>query len=183
MGKLTMFFGFVWLITCLGGGMMMGFVPIASTELTADITDADTTIPVEDTTGFPEPGIIVIDSERIAYSSTSAASFTGNLARPMERGTGGTDAEAHTEGTTVRMVESAMMNNSIDYNLAVISDAAGAQAFLSIPIAVFDILFSFARSPFGFLGTDLQIITAIWAICFLGMIVSFFISIAGGRRV
>jgi hypothetical protein len=188
MAKLIMFFGFVWVAVCIAGGVLQGSMPFASTRLTADITNAGTTITVASTNGFPEPGIIIITSpnqeeERIAYSSTTATTFIGTLARPLVRGSGGTTAIAHSEGDTVRMIESQLVNNSIDYNIAIIADSAGAQAFLSVPTAVFSILLSFATSPFGFLGTDLQILTVLWGICFLGMIIAFFISIAGGRRV
>ena len=125
MSKLIMFFGFMWLITCIAGGVMVGYVPVASTHLTADISDSATTITVESTTGFPEPGIIVINEERIAYSSTTATTFAGNLARPLQRGASDTGAVAHSDGTTVRMVESTIINNSVDYDLAILADAAG----------------------------------------------------------
>lgn len=178
-----MFFGFVWVVTCIAGGIMMGNVPFASSALSADLTAVATTVYVESTEGFPEPGIIVIGGERISYSSISATSFQGNVARPLTRGISGTTAVAHTEGEVVRLVESSLINSSIDYDIATISDSAGIQAFLSVPLALFDIILSFGIAPFSFLGTDLQILTILWGILFLGMVVSFFISMAGGRRV
>ena len=179
-----MFFGFVWLVTCMAGGMLRGDIPFASTSLDGDLSDTDTTITVDSTAGFPSPsGIIVIGSERIAYSSTTDTTFRGNLARPTQRGANGTDAVAHSDEATVRMVESAIMNSSIDYDLAILADAAGAQAFLSVPTAIFDAIIAFGVSPFAFLGTDLQILTAIWGVFFLGFVVSLFLSMAGGRRV
>ncbi len=183
MGKLTMFFGWVWVITSIAGGMLLGSMPFASSSLTADLTAAGATVTVASTSGFPEPGIIVIGGERIAYSELSATTITGTLARPLVRGTGGTEAVAHTTGASVRMIEGSLINSSMDYDLAIIADSAGAQAFLSVPTAIFSIILSFGVAPFAFLGTDLQIITIIWGICFLGLVVSFFISIAGGRRV
>jgi hypothetical protein len=178
-----MFFGFLWVVTCIAGGVMRGDMPFATTRLTADINDSVTTIPVASTTGFSEPGILVIGDERISYSATNAADFHGNIARPLNRGSGGTTAIAHSEGEVVRMVESALINSSIDYDIATISDSAGIQAFLSVPLAIFDIILSFGIAPFAFLGTDLQILTILWGVCFVGMVVSFFISMAGGRRV
>ena len=183
MGKLTMFFGFVFVITCLAGGFLMGDMPFASTKLTAAIDDDDTTITVASTTGFRETGILIIGAERIAYSEISDTQYTGTLAKPLVRGTGETMAVAHAVGEDVRMIESALINSSIDYDLAILADSAGAQAFISVPTALFDILMSFGTSPFAFLGTDLQFITVLWGVMFLGMIVSFFIQVAGGRRV
>ncbi len=162
---------------------MLGSMPFASTRLTANISDISSTIPVTSTNGFPRPGIIVIGDERIAYSGTSNSTFDGNPAQPLTRGSGGTIAVAHSSGATVRMIESSLINSSIDYNLAIIADVAGLQAFLTAPLAIFDIIKSFAVAPFAFLGTDLQILTILWGICFVGMLVSFFISMAGGRRV
>lgn len=167
----------------MAGGLLMGSVPFATAELTSDIASGDPTIPVDGTNGFPEPGIIVIDNERIAYSAKTGTTLVGSIARPLQRGANGTSPSAHTEGTTVRMVESMLMNNAVDYDLAILADTAGLQAFLTVPTAVFDVLLSFGRAPLGFLGTDLQILTVIWAVFFLGMVVSFFIMMAGGRRV
>ncbi len=183
-GKLTMFFAWVWLITCLTGGFMLGSMPFATNYLTSSLTDSDTTVTVNSTNGFPVPGVLIVgNTERIAYSNKTATTFIGTFARPMVRGSGGTTAVAHTSGESIRMVESMLINNAVDYDLAIIADSAGAQAFLSVPTAIFDIILSFGVSPFKFLGTDLAILTPIWAVCFLGMLVSFFIAMAGGRRV
>lgn len=183
MGKLIMFFGWIWFITCLAGSIMTETVPMAATKLTANITASSVIIAVKSTNGFPEPGILVIGTERIAYSHKTSTLFLGNWAQPLVRGTDGTDAAAHSKNDSVRSPESALMNNSIDYDLAVLADAAGAQAFLSVPTAVFSLIASFATSPFGFLGSGFAWLTAIWAVCVVGMLVAFFISISGGRRV
>ena len=183
MGKLTIFFAFCWVIICIAGGMLQGTQPFVSTLLDEDLTAADTVISVDSTEGFEVPGFIVIDDERIAYSSVTATTFRGTLAQPLLRGAGGTEAETHNDNSGVRTVESSLINSSIDYNLAVLADSAGAQAFFSVPTAIWNIIMSFATSPFSFLGTDLQILTVLWGILFLGMAVSFFISVAGGRRV
>ncbi len=183
MGKGVIFFGFIWLLTCIAGGVMSGQVPSTSTVLTADINDSVTTIPVASTEGFPEPGIIIIEGERISYSSTTATTIKGNTARPLVRGSGDSTAVPHSSGETVRTKESALINNAVDYNLAIISDATGLMAFIQMPVAVFNILKTFVATPFGFLGTDLAIITAIWGIAMLGLIVSIIISMTGGRRI
>ena len=183
MGKAVMFFGFVWAITCIAGGVLMGHVAFATTTLTADITADATTITVASTQGFPEPGIIVIEAERIAYSATTNTTFYGTAGRPLIRGNGDTDAVAHVTGRSVRQVETSLINSSIDYDVAIMADASGALAFVEMGLAVFDILLSFGKAPFSFLGTDLQILTIIWGIMFLGLIVSFVIAMIGGRRV
>jgi len=66
------------------------------TTLSANITAASTTITVGSTTGFAPRGRIVIDSELIAYTGTTATTFTG-----AKRGMDGTTAAAHSSGATV----------------------------------------------------------------------------------
>lgn len=184
MGRAFSFFAFCWVIITIVGGVAMGNnVPSASTELTADLTAAGTTINVETTNGFPTPGVLVIGDERIAYSATTANTFTGSIAQPMVRGTQDTDAVAHAEGADVRMVEGSMMNTAVTYNLAVIADASGLWAAVTIGLALLRILGSFLILPVSFLGTDLQIIGVLWWCMVAGMIISFGIALAGGRRV
>jgi len=154
---------------------MSGQVVGASTVLTADLTAAVATITVESTAGFPAPGTLVIEGERIDYPYTTATTFYGGLVFPLIRGADDSTAVTHSSGGVVRTVESALINNAVDYNLAIISDATGLMAFIQVPMAVFNILKTFIATPFGFLGTDLAIITAIWGIAMLGLIVSIFI--------
>lgn len=183
MGKATMFLAFVWLVVCLAGSVVSGSIAVATTRLTADITDADTTITVSSTNGFLDTGIIIIGDERIAYSDTTATTFRGTAARPLVRGTSDTDAAAHVTGDRVRTVESMVFNQSMAYNLAVLSDASGLMYFVAAPLAIFSLLLSFVVLPLDFLGTDLQILTYIWGVVGIGMIVSLTIALAGGRRV
>ena len=179
-----MFALLMWIAVSIGGGVVQGStISIATTELTAAITDTDTVIPVVSTEGFPGVGFIEILDERIAYSATTATSFEGTaVIRPLVRGESGTEAVAHVAGERVRTVESSMMNQSLSYNLAVMSDASGLLAFVTIPFALISLLMSFLVLPLGFLGSDLEILTYIWAILSVGIIVSLGIQLAGGRR-
>jgi hypothetical protein len=58
--------------------------------LTVGLTSAAPTATVNSTIGFPAKGIIVIDSEQIAYTGTTSTTFTG-----LTRGFGGTTARPH----------------------------------------------------------------------------------------
>ncbi len=72
----------------LGSG---GFIVDPPTVITNNpLTAAATTINVVSTTGFPAPGRILIESELIDYTGTTAASFTG-----ATRGVGGSLAVQH----------------------------------------------------------------------------------------
>ena len=183
LGKGIMFMFFVWIIVCIAGSVMQGHIDFARTLLTVAIDDDDTTINVRNTQGFPESGIIVIGNERIAYSSTSNTSFNGNPARPLIRGTSGTTAVAHSAGAHVTTVPGSMLNSAANYNIAAITDSAGLMAFVSVPLAVFALLGSFFFLPLQFLGTDLQILTILWAVIGVGMLVALTIALSGGRRV
>lgn len=180
-----MFMLFVWFIVSIAGGVMQGStVTMASTQLTANLTDAGTTINVTSTIGFPESGFIQIGSERIAYSNTTATTFAGTaVINPVVRGAQGTTAVAHQTGEVVRTLEASMLNNSINYKLAVLSDASGLMAFVTVPWTLISLLAEFFTLPLAFLGTDLQILTIFWAVLSIGIITSIAVTMAGGRRV
>src|SRR5439155_8959688 len=63
---------------------------------TAALTAASTTVPVTSTAGYAPYGRLLIDSELINYTSTTATNFNG-----LTRGVGGTTAAAHASGVTV----------------------------------------------------------------------------------
>ena len=174
---------FVWLIVCIAGSVMQGQIDFIRTSLTIALNDSMETITVRSTEGFPNTGIIVIESERIAYSSKDGTHFQGNLARPLLRGADGTEAVAHIVGKQISTVPGAMLNSSASYNIAVMADASGLQAFVTAPLAFFSLLGSFFFLPIQFLGTDLQILTYIWAVIGVGMLAALTITLAGGRRV
>lgn len=182
-GKVIMFMGWMWFVVCLIGGVLAGVNPTLSTQLTADITATDTTITVTSTRGFPETGVIVIGDEKIAYHATSATTFEGSFLRPIVRGANDTTADAHVSGDSVRTLENALLNNSLNYNIALLSDSSGFMAFVSLPLVFWDILTSFIFLPIQFLGTDMEILLYVWALIGLGLLVSIFIAMSGGRRV
>jgi len=183
LGKGFMFAITVFIAVCISGAVVAGSISIAATSMTVAISDADTTITVTSTEGFPDYGIVVIEDEHIAYSDITATTFTGNIAQPLLRGVENTDAAEHSSGCVVRPKAGAMINTGMDYYVAVLVDSAGAQAFIAKPIAFFQIIGSFLTLPLGFLGTDLQMLTYIWAIIGIGLLIAFVINMAGGRRV
>ncbi len=182
MGKAIMMMIFLWVVVTIGGGVAEGSVIFATTTLTVEVDDADTTITVTSTEGFAGSGFITILDERIGYASKTATTFKGNPASPLIRGAGDTTATAHSVGEEVRTIESSMLNQSMGYNLAVITDASGLMAFVTIPLALLRLLVSFFTLPLGFLGGDLQMLTYIWGVLTIGILLALGISLAGGRR-
>lgn len=61
-----------------------------------DITATDTTITVDDSSGFNKQGRIIIDSEVIGYTGTSSTTFTG-----CTRGLEGTTAAVHSDNAVI----------------------------------------------------------------------------------
>jgi len=151
--------------------------------LTAAIDSEEDTIPVSSTAGFSEPGMIVIGDERIAYSDIDGNNFTETLGSPLVRGADDTEVVAHAAGSGVRTVEGGMMNTAVTYNIAVIADASGLWAALTIGLALLRMIGSFLILPISFLGTDLAIIGIIWWAMVAGMIISLGLALAGARRV
>tara|TARA_Y100000310_G_scaffold166912_2_gene166624 strand:+ start:5483 stop:6037 length:555 start_codon:yes stop_codon:yes gene_type:complete len=184
MGKGVMFMIWMWLIVSLAGGVMQGTtVSVATTDLTTAISDTDTTVTVTSTNGFPDTGFITILDERIGYASKTTTTFDGNPAQPIVRGAHDTEAVAHSVGENVRTVESSMLNSSMGYKLAVLADSSGLLAFVTIPFALISLLASFFTLPLAFLGTDLEILTYLWAVISVGILVAVGVQLAGGRRV
>jgi hypothetical protein len=82
----------------VAGGLRAGAAPAAATLIddADDITDADSTITVDDTTGYPTTGTLLIDSEAMTYTGTTATTFTG-----VARGKLGTTAAVHLNNAPV----------------------------------------------------------------------------------
>jgi len=72
-------------------------VPGATTTLNGAITDSDTTITLTDASSFSTSGSVRIEDEIITYTGKSSNDLTG-----CTRGTNGTTAAAHADGTAVR---------------------------------------------------------------------------------
>src|SRR2546427_7379464 len=72
------------------------YAPLTLTGTTAALTAASTTDPVTSTAGYAPYGRLLIDSELINYTSTTATNFNG-----LTRGVGGTTAAAHASVATV----------------------------------------------------------------------------------
>ena len=189
-GRTLMFMGWMWFVVCLVGGTLAGSVPQATTTLTADITSTDEVISVTSTENLKSSGIIIIEDERIAYYHTTDTTITGTFWRHLVRGAQDTEAVAHTaidSGTgkfrVVRTPENALLNNTLNYNIALLSDSSGLMLFVTLPIVLWDIITSFVILPLNFLGTDMVILTYVWALFGLGLLVSAVIAMAGGRRI
>lgn len=89
-------------VTTLDGSaptMNQYFVPTGNQTVVNQVGGIDAvvaTIPVTTTAGFPGAGTLILDSEIITYAGTTPTSFTG-----CTRGTNGTPATAHINGTLV----------------------------------------------------------------------------------
>lgn len=82
----------------------------ASTTLATTINSTDTSIVLTSGAAFPSSGIVLIDSELIAYSSKATDTLTVQ-ASPTGRGYESTTAAGHTAGAVVRLVISAASHN------------------------------------------------------------------------
>lgn len=82
-------------------------VNFLSNTLDGNHDNSTNVITILDTTGFPSAGYIVIDTEVIKYTGTTATTFTG-----CTRGSDGSSADTHSSGATV------YCNNNADYHNA-----------------------------------------------------------------
>ena len=180
-----MFMIWMFVIVSIAGNIAAsGQSGITTTRLTASITANETaSIPVASTVGFDNAGIIIIGDEQITYPDKDGTNFLDTTFNDIVRGSADTEASAHDINASVRTKESYLLNASIDYKIARITDSAGAMAFIAMPFLLLDLVLTFFRLPLEFLGTDLAILTYIWMVVAIGMIVGFVVALAGGRRV
>ena len=183
MGKGTMFFLFMWIMTCIAGSVVAGNVAFIQTRLTADIDADDNVLHLHSTAGLPSSGIVVVEEEHIAYAAKTSTTLYGSPVSQLIRGSQGTEAKAHEAGVAVTTVPGSLMSSSADYNIAAMTDSAGVWAAIAAPLAFFRLLGSFLFLPLGFLGTDLALLSYLWMVLGIGFIVALVISLAGGRRV
>lgn len=183
--KGMMFMIWMFVIVSIAGNIAAsGQVGITATRLTEDITADETdSIPVASTSGFPGAGIILIGDEQITYPDKDDTHFLDTTFNDIARGSSGTEAVAHSADATVRTKESHVLNASLDYKIARITDSAGALAFIVMPFLLLDLVITFFKLPLEFLGTELAILTYIWMVVAVGMTVGFVIAMVGGRRV
>lgn len=79
------------------GGIRLGQAPTTFTTLSAAMNATQTTATVVSTSGYNARGTLLIDSEAMTYTGTTATSFTG-----LTRGALGTTAATHSSGATVK---------------------------------------------------------------------------------
>jgi len=97
--KLYGFYGGLWSdITPLRLTTTAGDVTFAApyTTLAADITAASSSLQLASATNFPDTGVILIGTEKIAYASKSSTTLSG-----LTRGYDGTTAASHSTGDPV----------------------------------------------------------------------------------
>ena len=95
----------------------------AANTLSADITASQTTISLTSSTGFPETGVIKIDSEIITYASVSGNNLLGCV-----RGTYGTVAATHSASASVTcatITVSDTAHGALDNDFVTFSGATG----------------------------------------------------------
>ncbi len=102
-----------------------------STPLSSGIGAGDTTLPVASTSGFPSAGTLLIDSEQMSYTGTTAASFTG-----VTRGINGTTAAAHSSGIRVWGIVGSVLVASVTSSVSTTALSSGISVGdTTIPVA------------------------------------------------
>jgi len=182
MNKLLEFFLITFALFGYIGNIWQGGGGIVVTKLTEDITDVADTIPVASTNGFTEMGIITIGDERIVYTDTDDTNFKDKLLNDMLRGADGTTAAAHEKGAHVYTTEASMGNQSMAYNIAVISDTSGVMGFPAMSLAVVRLLGSFLFIDFSFLGEGAGIFNSLWTMIGIAGLVFFALTLLLSRR-
>jgi hypothetical protein len=99
----------------------------SSATLNGAITDSDTTITVNSTTGYPPKGTLTIETEYLTYTGTTATTFTG-----VTRGTNSSISQAHANNTKVNVVTFSVLSSG-GKGITVTSDGSLNVTAISIP--------------------------------------------------
>ena len=80
----------------------------AATTISANLTDVSTSIPLVDSSSYPDKGTVLINSEKIRYGNN-----VSNTLSDLVRGTDATTAAAHTSGDTATFVGLIQIENEL----------------------------------------------------------------------
>lgn len=89
------------------------FSGVAPTTTTAAVTNTATSIPVAELDNLPPSGVVLIDSEQIAYASKSATTGAGTL-NGCKRGYNSTTAASHASGASVGLLSFKIARGSVN---------------------------------------------------------------------
>lgn len=127
MNKLLVSFTVAFLLCVLVSSIIEGAGGLNVTQLTADINETAVVVPVTSTRGFLAADYIWIGDEKIAYTGTTALTFTG-----CTRGYDGTEAVAHVSGSKAFSGEAEVINTALGYNVSIVSANTGAFSILTV---------------------------------------------------
>ena len=135
MSKLFITFMLLFIMGQFISGAIEGRSNIVSTALSAGLSETEvSTISVTSTGGFATLDVLQIDQEFIGYTSKTGITFV-----TLSRGLFDTEAESHASGTRVFNRTTAVINQSVGFNVAESITNAGP--------------FRVITSSFGFFGT------------------------------
>jgi len=116
MGKLLTFFFIVFAIGTVLSGVMEQETAFATTALTSNVDEDDTTIQVSDTSDFLDSGYLWIGDERLQYTSKTDTSFTDVTRGVADSNNEGGAASGHSTGDKVMNEKANILNIMLGYN-------------------------------------------------------------------
>jgi hypothetical protein len=127
MNKLVAAYLAAFVIMTFLSSIMEGGGGFATTQLNGDIDEDAVTITVDSTQGFLVADYIVIEDEYIAYTGTTAVSFTG-----CTRGYRNTEAAVHVDDQNVYSPDSGTLNTALGFNISSTGATAGTFAVITL---------------------------------------------------
>lgn len=91
--------------------------PASAINDAGNLSSSATSVTIDSQTTFPANGIIIIDSEQILYTASTATTLTG-----LVRGHGGTTAASHLDNATVTVAEILVYNTYMPADLSASGD-------------------------------------------------------------
>lgn len=162
----------MYLIFTMLVGFLNGQGGIATTILTADMDETDTSCEVQSTAGFLAADKVTIDNEQMTYTSIDYTHFYG-----LNRDSGIPHYISNSDGypTMVYNQSTSLINNALCFNVSSVAASAGIMAIFTVPIKFFSVTLPnlvTGRSVLALLPGEFAFIGYFWLGITLAVVVS-----------
>lgn len=168
------FFALLFLAASIIGSVADGTGSIATTRLSANVTDAVAIIPVDSTTGFLTADYAVIGNEWFYHTGKTANTFTG-----CTRGYNSTTASAHLNDAYVYCPETNVWNSALGFNITETGTTGGLIGLATVPLNFFRVTMPrLVMWDFNFLKTgNMQYVRLVLQIISIGFVITIVLQI------
>jgi len=155
--NLFMFFVFAFLGASILSAIVEGHTGLATTELTAQLGETDTSMTVHSTQGFASSGVIQVGDETICFTGTTSTTLTG-----LTRGGNcrkHSEVAVHASGDRIYSEAPGVINTLVGFDIASAFSDGGVVGFFKGVVTSFKNLPGFIQAIANMLMWDYSFLT------------------------